>query len=109
MKRAIVIVGLIVAAVLLSFYSYFAGHRDGRMEARTDFYGNAAGASLMSAKSAEAQPQLREYAKAQFYYYTYMAFQGYYEDLGPVDEKLLIGLEPFIRHADSPNDYYKKP
>jgi hypothetical protein len=107
MKRVLILFGLIVAAGIGGLLSYAAGHRDGRTSARKEIYLDMAWASLLSAQAPEATPQLREYAKAQFYYYSYFLSPNIYQNLGPVDVSIIRGLEPFIRHADSPNDYYK--
>ena len=108
MKRALYIVGFLLAAGVVATFFYATGHRDGRQTATKQVYLDMATAGLISARAAEAQPQLKEYAKAQFYYYSHFYSPHIYQDLGPVDEKLILGIDPFIRHADSPNDYYRK-
>jgi len=108
MKRFLFIVGVLVIGGLLAVFAYFSGHRDGRKAATRQVYLDIATAGMLSARAPQAQPQLKEYAKAQFYYYSHFYSPEIYQDLGPVDENLLQGLEPFLKHADFPNDYYKR-
>jgi hypothetical protein len=70
----------------------------------------AAHASLQSPSLA---PQTREYIKAQFYYFgcqiqPHVIRNMPIVDYGPVDDATLDGTEPFLRHGDTPNDYYQE-
>jgi hypothetical protein len=112
MKRALFALTAVVLLALTGIACFVAGFRGGISTGRqetTQVYLDIATASLISARAPEATHQTKEYAKAQFYYYSHRSQKNIYQDLGPVDLKAVDGLEPFIRHADSPNDYYKKP
>ena len=111
MKRTLIALSTVILLALI-IGSYVIGYRGGASMAREQMYQvylDMAGASLASAQAPEANYQTKEYAKAQFYYYAYLSQRNIYLDLGPVDLKTIAGLEPFIRHADSPNDYYNRP
>jgi len=112
MKRAFIALTAVVALALSGIACYVAGFQCGISAGRqqaTQVYLDIATASLISARAPEATHQTKEYAKAQFYYYTHRSQKNIYQDLGAVDLMAIDGLEPFIHHADSPNDYYRKP
>lgn len=109
MKKFTAICVVVLLLVLVGFVSYVTGYQQGRKTSYSRLCLDIAGASLNTVRASEANPQLREYAKSQFYYYVSKLPGEFYVDMGPVDERLISGLEPFIRHADSPNDYYRKP
>jgi len=111
MKRALVTLAGVCLLAFTGIASFVIGARVGQNTAKehlSQAYLDMAAASLISAQAPEASEQTKEYAKAQFYYYAHRTQRNIYQDLGPVDLNRIDGLEPFIRHADSPNDYYKK-
>ncbi len=70
-------------------------------------------AAQTSLQSKSLAPQTREYIKAQFYYFGCQIEPQIIRsipvvDYGRVDDALLAGAEPFVRHADDPNEYYKE-
>lgn len=90
-------------------HTYNAGRVHGQQLASLDAF-TAAHASLQSQSLA---PQTREYIKAQFYYFgcqiqPHVIRSMPVVDYGRVDDASLAGTEPFLRHANSPNDYYQK-
>jgi hypothetical protein len=100
---------LAILLIALSIFGMFRAYEAGRRSASDQIYLDMATTGLIGAQCETATPQLKEYAKAQLYYYSAQLHPPkLFVDLGPVQESMLKDLEPFIRHADSPNDYYRK-
>jgi hypothetical protein len=100
---------LAVIGTITCARAYNAGKNHGQKLVSLEAF-EAARASL---QSRSLTPQTREYIKAQFYYYgcqikPQIIRRTPVVDYGRVDDALLGGIEPFIPHADSPNDYYRQ-
>jgi len=104
-----VVVIVVIAAIGINV-AYRKGIHDGRREVYKDMFT----AASLTASSKSASPQLREYVKAQMYFFltqhniTMLSHQMPMIDLGPVEVSLIAGTYPFLPHADTPNDYYEQ-
>ncbi len=103
------------AVVIVTFgFAVIYAHNKGVREGHREVFRDMSTAASITASAKEASPQLREFSKAQMYYFirhhniAILSPQMQMIDLGPVDEKLIVGTMPFLPHADSPNDYHQE-
>ena len=113
MRAVIIGISSIVLVCVLTIglrWFYVFAEYSGRKDAFRQF----AAVAFYTANSENASPQLKEYAKAQLYYYSYFGHIDHskipdiYYQFGPVKLDLIGEIDAFPNHADSPNDYFKK-
>jgi len=112
--RATVIVLLSIVSLCILTIGLYRFYSFAEYRGRKDAFRQFAAVAFYTASSESASPQLKEYAKAQLYYYSHFGHHDYsnipetYYQFGPVKLDLLGEIDAFPPHADSPNDYFKK-